>query len=123
MSIHQPDETLDQRADRMNKAFIIRAYQLLLTRMLPQNSAESILEVAQLAEQAMTEVPELSMHEGLRDKTYALCPLSEANAKALHETLCRFAPNVIGALVQKGMEIVNGAYTGDDFINTVPIGG
>ncbi len=111
------EETLSQKADRMNKEFITRCYELLLKKMLPQASAEALSEVSVIAEQAMTEVPDLSMHEVLRDKAYALCPMSEEQAKMLHSCVCRFAPNVMGVLMQKGMEIVNGEYTADDFFN------
>ena len=123
MSIHQPNETPAQKADRMFKAFVIRCYEILLTRMLPAAPAETLQEVATLAEQAMTEVPELSMHEALRTKVYNLFPLSEANAKSLHETVCRFAHNITGALAHKGQEIVDGTYTADSFFNEVPVGG
>ncbi len=109
------NETLDQRADRMNKIFIIDCYVLLLTRILPNEKEENIKPVAELVEKAMTEVPDLTMHEELKDKVYALCPLSEDNAIALHTAICSFAPNVMGALLQKGMAIVDGSYSAEDF--------
>lgn len=124
MSLSQNlSETLEQKADRMYMAFVLRSYELLLTRMLPQASVETIKEVAALAEKAMTEVPDLTMHAELKDKVYNLCPLSKENAISLHDTVCRFAPNIAGAIAHKGNDIIRGIYSGDDFFNEIPIGG
>lgn len=117
MTTSEIKETPEQIADRMNKVFVIRCFELLILRMLPNCSLSVITPVAEVAEQAMTEVADLRSHSELKDKLYNLCPLSEENAKTLHSTVCCFASNIMGVLMQKGQEIVNGTYTAEIFFN------
>lgn len=106
-----------EEVDAKYKQFVIRCFELLLTKMLPHSNISDLASVAEVVEQSMTEVPDLTLHDGLRDKLYSLCPFSEENAKTLHMTVCCFAPNVMGVLMQKGIEIANGTYTPEIFFS------
>ena len=106
-----------EEVDAKYKQFVIHCFELLLMKMLPHSTIGDITPVAVAVEQTMTEVADLSTHNELRDKLYALCPFSEENAKTLHMTVCCFAPNIMGVLMQKGIEIANGTYTPEIFFS------
>ena len=106
-----------EEVDAKYKQFVIHCFELLLMKMLPHSSINDITPVAEAVEQSMTEVVDLSSHIELRDKLYALCPFSKENAKTLHMTVCCFAPNIMGVLMQKGIEIVKGTYTPEIFFS------
>lgn len=114
------DETFDQKADRMNKQFVIQSFELLLKRVLPNTSESKITEIATIAENAMTVTPYLETNQALTDIVTDVFRHDNKQAKALHETICHFAPNIMGVLMNKGMEVVEGKYTAEDFFK-IPV--
>lgn len=103
-----------EEADAKNKQFIIRCFEILLKRMFPFANDVAVKDTAAIAEQAMTETPIISLHKGLYVKISELCP-EDVSPKMVMNTLAQFSSNIIGAMVHKGVEIVEGSFTGDAF--------
>lgn len=103
-------------ADKKNTTFVVSCMEIQLKKMFPLVDDERITEVAVIAEKAMTKFEDILESDELARKLGEIAEDID-HSEAAHQVLSRFAPNIMGALVHKGPEILDGTFTAQAFFD------